>query len=70
MTSANNVGCVTELFLGEGHFCVLWTIEAVELVLGEFHESVYLQSEKKFWAVLGDFVSTFCLLLVTVFLGP
>ena len=55
---------IQNLFSGEGHFYLLWTTEAIELIHGELHVSVYPQSEKKFWALLGDFTSAFCLLLV------
>jgi hypothetical protein len=62
LSAANNFGSDTELTVsGEGHLYILRTTEALELILWELHAS--LCPRKKISAVLGDFTSTFCLLV-------
>ena len=50
---------VQNLFSGEGHLHILWTIEALELILGELHISVYPSQGKKVWVELLQ-LANFC----------
>jgi len=46
--SSANIGSHTQFLLGEGHLYILWTTEALELILGELHVSMYPSQRKKF----------------------
>jgi len=62
VSSANNIVFDTEFMLRGSYLYILWIIEALELIYGELHVSLY--PSQKFWVELGDFTLTFCLLLV------
>jgi hypothetical protein len=63
ISSANNTGHDIEFIL-KGHLYILWTVEPLEMIVGELDVSIHPSQRKKMWSVLGDFASTFCFPLV------
>ena len=67
MTLASSVYIVLiqNLFSGRGRLYMLWTVQSLEFILGEFHVSMYPIQRKKF-QLNSNITSNFCLLWVKI----
>jgi len=70
VSSANNISSDTEFILRGRSFIYIMNNKGPRIdPWGTLYVSMYPNQRKKFWAVLGDFTSTFCLLLAVWYLN-